>query len=147
MRPENYPDITRRIETDRFGPFTFQTGVAVDGLELALQRVEDAHERFTASPLAQVASRLEKEVVVSSVFGTNTIEGGTLTEDETADALALDPAQTRESNSSARSTSRPLTISRSRRRPGPAGRCRRASSSSCTASSARMFPIRTTGRA
>lgn len=96
MRPENHPDVVRRIETDRFGPFVFQTGVAAGGLELALQRVEDAHERFTASPLAQVASRLEKEVVVSSVFGTNTIEGGTLTEDETADALALDPAQMRE---------------------------------------------------
>jgi Fic family protein len=29
------------------------------------------------------------------VFGTNTIEGGTLSEDETADALALDPSQVR----------------------------------------------------
>jgi len=43
-----------------------------------------------------VANRLEREVVVSSVFGTNTIEGGTLTEDETAAALALDPAQVQE---------------------------------------------------
>jgi len=40
-----------------------------------------------------VANRLEREVVVSSVFGTNTIEGGTLSEDETANALALDPSQ------------------------------------------------------
>lgn len=87
------PELTRRIETDRFGPFTFQTGIVGAELALAIQRVEDAHERFVASPLSQVANRLEREVVVSSVFGTNTIEGGTLTEDETATALALDPAQ------------------------------------------------------
>ena len=43
-----------------------------------------------------MANRLEKEVVVSSVFDTNTIEGGTLTEDETASALALDPGKVQE---------------------------------------------------
>lgn len=91
--PKNLPEITRRIETDRFGPFTFQMGVASAEVEAALLRVEDAHARFVASPLAQVANRLEKEVVASSVFGTNTIEGGTLTEDETASALTLDPGQ------------------------------------------------------
>lgn len=64
-------------------------------IELALQRVEDAHERFIASPLSQVANQLEREVVVSSVFGTNTIEGGALSEDETATVLALDPSQVR----------------------------------------------------
>ena len=63
---------------------------------MPLQRVEDAHARFVASPLAQVANQLEREVIVSSVFGTNTIEGGTLTEDETASALNLDPDQVRE---------------------------------------------------
>ncbi|MBL8485257.1 MAG: Fic family protein, partial [Rhodocyclaceae bacterium] len=52
--------------------------------------------RFVASPLAQVANQLEKEVLVSSVFGTNTIEGGTLTEDETASALDMDPGQVQE---------------------------------------------------
>jgi Fic family protein len=44
-------------------------------------------------PLSQVANRLEQEVLVSSVFGTNTIEGGTLSEEETASALTLDPRQ------------------------------------------------------
>lgn len=96
MVPKIYPDISRRIDTDRFGPFTFQLGVVAADIELALRRVEDAHERFAVSPLAQVANRLEKEVLVSSVFGTNTIEGGILTEDETASALALDPAQVQE---------------------------------------------------
>lgn len=91
--PQSLPEITRRIETDRFGPLVFQMGVALTEVEAALLRVEDAHARFVASPLAQVANRLEKEVVVSSVFGTNTIEGGALTEDETASALSLDPGQ------------------------------------------------------
>ena len=58
-----------------------------------MQRVEDAHRRFVASPLAQVANPLEREVIASSIYGTNTIEGGTLTEDETRSALNLDPAQ------------------------------------------------------
>lgn len=87
----SYP--LRRVETDRFGPFVFQLGLTTADLELALHRVADAHERFIASPLSQVANQLEQEVLVSSVFGTNTIEGGTLSEEETASALALDPRQ------------------------------------------------------
>jgi len=47
-------------------------------------------------PFAQVAHLLEKEVVVSSIFGTNTIEGGTLSEEETAQALELNPAEVQE---------------------------------------------------
>lgn len=85
-----------RVETDRFGPFTFQVGVDWEGLSVPIQRVEDAHELFIKTPLNQVASRLEKEVVVSSVFGTNTIEGGNLTEAETATALNIDPALVKE---------------------------------------------------
>lgn len=96
MAPVILPNLTRRIETDRFGPFVFQLGVVGADFDLALLRVEDAHDRFVASPLSQVANRLEHEVVVSSVFGTNTIEGGTLTEDETASALDLDPDQVKE---------------------------------------------------
>lgn len=94
--PGKLDELTRRVETDRFGSFVFQVGIESAETGLQLQRVDDAHERFTASPLAQVANRLEQEVVVSSVFGTNTIEGGTLTEEETASALALDPAQVKE---------------------------------------------------
>ncbi|MBI3902206.1 MAG: Fic family protein [Nitrosomonadales bacterium] len=85
-----------RVETRRSGPFTFQIGTDLAALKLAMQRVEDAHERFAASPLSQVANRLEHEVVVSSIFGTNTIEGGALSEEETGAALQLDPAQVQE---------------------------------------------------
>ena len=59
-----------------------------------LQRVEDAHLRFASVPiLPDVATRLEREVVVSSVFGTNTIEGGTLTEEETAAVIDTEIAK------------------------------------------------------
>jgi Fic family protein len=40
-----------------------------------------------------VANRLEQEVLVSSIFSTNTIEGGALTEEETKAVLDLDPTQ------------------------------------------------------
>ena len=84
-RLENLGSLSpHRVETGRFGPFVFELGLDLDLIERELQRVEDAHERFIASPLSQVANQLEREVVVSSVFGTNTIEGGTLSEDETA---------------------------------------------------------------
>lgn len=92
MASEN-PELALRVETDRFGPFLFQVGVDAVRLQLPMQRVEDAHRRFVASPLAQVANQLEREVIASSIYGTNTIEGGTLTEDETRSALDLDPAQ------------------------------------------------------
>ncbi|PIP07101.1 MAG: cell filamentation protein Fic, partial [Syntrophobacteraceae bacterium CG23_combo_of_CG06-09_8_20_14_all_50_8] len=86
-------DIKKRVETSRFGPFTFQVGVDQREAAMLLQRVADAQMRFLSSPLSQVANRLEQEVLVSSIFSTNTIEGGTLTEEETKDALDLDPAQ------------------------------------------------------
>ena len=83
---------TLRIETDRFGPFTVQVGADLDALETPLLRADDAWRRFAASPLAQVATRLQREVLVQSVYGTNTIEGAELTEEETSQALDLDPA-------------------------------------------------------
>lgn len=86
-------DIRARIETSRFGFFTLQVGVDQQAAAMLLQRVADAQERFVSSPLSQVAKRLEQEVLVNSIFSTNTIEGGTLTEEETKDALDLDPAQ------------------------------------------------------
>jgi len=87
---------TLRVETARFGAFTFQVGVASHEVEAVLLRVSDAHERFRGYPLSQVADRLEKEVVISSIFGTNSIEGGTLSEQETGQALELDPAKVRD---------------------------------------------------
>lgn len=85
-----------RVDTARFGSFVFQIGIASQEVETLLLRIGDAHARFRGSPLSQVADRLEKEVVVSSIFGTNSIEGGTLSEQETQLALELDPAKVRD---------------------------------------------------
>lgn len=77
-----------RVETSLSGFFVFRAGVDLNVLQPLIDRVEDAHRRFSSVPiLPDLATQLEKEVVVSSVFGTNTIEGGTLTEEETAYVL------------------------------------------------------------
>lgn len=84
---------TLRVETDRFGPFTFQVGADLQALAVFTTRVDDAWRMFSSSPLAQVANQLQREVLVQSVFGTNTIEGAELSEEETGIVLDLDPAR------------------------------------------------------
>ena len=84
------------ISTERFGPFTLTANVDLQAIELLFRRVEDAQARFRGSPLAQVANDLEREVVVSSVVGTNTIEGGELTIEQTQLAFELDPETVQE---------------------------------------------------
>ncbi len=79
------------VSTERFGPFTFSAGIESSAVELLLHRVQDAQKRFKSSPLAQVANDLEREVLVSSVVGTNTIEGGELDFQQTELAFELDP--------------------------------------------------------
>lgn len=91
MDKNTWPTLVQRVETARFGPFVFQIGADPRQIELPLQRVEDAYQRFIGSPLAQIANQLEQEIIASSIFGTNTIEGGTLTEKETTAVLALSP--------------------------------------------------------
>jgi hypothetical protein len=36
------PEHLSRIETDRFGPFTFRVGLSGEALEMAMTRVQDA---------------------------------------------------------------------------------------------------------
>lgn len=83
----------KRVETLRSGVLKFQLGLSEADIRLPLQRVIDAQERFRSSPLSSVATDLEKEVVVSSIFGTNSIEGGELNEQETEQVLGLSPEQ------------------------------------------------------
>ncbi len=56
-------------------------------------RVADAQEHFSKLSLSQISAQLEKEVIAASVFGTNTIEGGDLSEEETSAVLQLSPEQ------------------------------------------------------
>lgn len=78
-----------RVETRRAGPFRFQLGLDAQVLEMTYQRVLDAQARFQSAPLALVAERLAPEVMADGIFGTNSIEGGTLTEEETRRLLDL----------------------------------------------------------
>lgn len=89
--PMDKPLPRARIETLRSGVFTFQVGVDWTAIEVPLVRFEDAYNRLASSPLAQVANVLEREVLTQSVFGTNTIEGARLSEEETDRVLTRDP--------------------------------------------------------
>lgn len=81
------------IDTHRSGRFYFEVGVDFEQIKPILQRVADAQARFASVPiLPDIATQLEREVLVASVFGTNTIEGGTLTEAETAQVIASESA-------------------------------------------------------
>lgn len=63
--------------------FIFQIGIDLPRLNPLLQRVKEAYARFSSLPLAaNIASALEDIVLVSSIHGTNSIEGGLLTEAE-----------------------------------------------------------------
>ena len=92
----DFEEYTLNAQTDRHGPFRFLVGVDPAAIETLWLRIEDAHQRLMSSPLAQVANQLEKEVVVSSIFGANSIEGGTLSEEETRLAVEFEPESTPE---------------------------------------------------
>lgn len=83
--------LNRTVECDRFAPFKLRLALDWQALELPLRLVEDAWQRFAASPIADIASSLEKEVIASGIYSTHTIEGGELSEEETATTLAQQP--------------------------------------------------------
>lgn len=85
-------DTTLRVNTFKSGVFTFQTGFASSAINPFIDRVNDAQSRFNTIPgLPDIVATLEGEVLASSVYSTNTIEGGTFTEQETAEILSKDP--------------------------------------------------------
>lgn len=76
------------VDTHRSGKFVFQVGVDFELIKHLALRVEDAQKRFASVPkLPTIVSQIHEEVIVSSIHGTNTIEGGTLTEKETEKVL------------------------------------------------------------
>ena len=80
------------VETHRSGIFHFQVGLDRSVITPLIERVEDNHAMFASVPLLpQIAMDLEREVLVSSVFGTNTIEGGTMSEMEISEIFSHDP--------------------------------------------------------
>lgn len=77
-----------KIETYRSGMFTFQVAVDLNRIQPLIDKVNYGHRLFSSLPLLpDIAAQLERETLLSSIHGTDTIEGGTLTEDEIAQLI------------------------------------------------------------
>lgn len=85
------------VETHRSGIFTFHAGLDFSQLQPLIDKVNYGHRLFSSLPLLpDIASQLEKETLLSSIHGTDTIEGGTLTEDEILQVIESTPEITQE---------------------------------------------------
>lgn len=85
-------DTTLRVMTYKSGSFTFQLGFESSDIQAMLDRVNDSQNRFNKTPsLSLIIDQVQEKVLASSIYSTNTIEGGQFTEQETADILKQDP--------------------------------------------------------
>ena len=85
-------DTTLRVMTYKSGSFTFQLGFDLNQVQAMLDRVNDSQNRFNKMPsLPQIIDQIQDKVLASSIYSTNTIEGGQFTEQETANILRQDP--------------------------------------------------------
>lgn len=85
-------DTTLRVMTYKSGTFTFQLGFESSSIQAMLDRVNDSQNRFNKTPsLSLIIDQVQEKVLASSIYSTNTIEGGQFTEQETADILKQDP--------------------------------------------------------
>lgn len=72
-----------KVETNRSGIFTFHVGVELERIQPLIDKVNYGYRLFSSLPiLPEIAIQLEKETLLASIHGTDTIEGGTLSEDE-----------------------------------------------------------------
>lgn len=77
-----------KIETFSSGPFTFQLGVALNIIPAYTRQIELGHRMLTRLPAySLIAAKLEKDVLVSGVKSTDTIEGGDITDEEASDLI------------------------------------------------------------
>lgn len=86
----------RKIELARSSPFKLQIGVESQAIETTYLRVCDAQQRFASFPLHTVSEQLELEVIVTSIYSTNTIEGGALDYEQTQIAINLSASEIKE---------------------------------------------------
>ncbi|HEY4713388.1 MAG TPA: Fic family protein, partial [Aquirhabdus sp.] len=85
-------DTTLRVMTYKSGSFTFSLSLDPARLQAMIDRVNDAQKRFNKMPmLPQIIDQMQEKVLASSVYSTNTIEGGEFTEAETEQILKIDP--------------------------------------------------------
>lgn len=83
---------TLRVMTYKSGSFTFQLGFDLNQIQAMLDRVNDSQNRFNKTPsLPLIIDQVQEKVLASSIYSTNTIEGGQFTEQETAQILKQDP--------------------------------------------------------
>ena len=85
-------ETTLRVMTYKSGSFTFQLGLDLNQIQAMLDRVNDSQKRFNKTPsLPLIIDQIQDKVLASSIYSTNTIEGGQFTEQETANILKQDP--------------------------------------------------------
>ena len=85
-------ETTLRVMTYKSGSFTFQLGLDLNQIQAMLDRVNDSQKRFNKTPsLPLIIDQIQDKVLASSIYSTNTIEGGQFTEQETAHILKQDP--------------------------------------------------------
>ncbi len=89
-------ETTLRVMTHRSGAFTFTLGCLPD--DALLRRIDDAQLRFNKTPtVPHIIDQIQDKVLVSSVYSTNTIEGGEFSEEETGTILKATPKEIQKS--------------------------------------------------
>lgn len=87
-------DTSLRVMTYKSGSFTFSLSLDLERLQGTIDRVNDAQKRFNKMPgLPQIIDQMQEKILASSIYSTNTIEGGEFTEAETEQILKIDPAK------------------------------------------------------
>ena len=85
-------DTTLRVMTYKSGSFTFSLSLDIERLQAMIDRINDAQRRFNKMPgLPQIIDQMQEKVLASSIYSTNTIEGGEFSEAETEQILKTDP--------------------------------------------------------
>ena len=85
-------ETTLKVMTYKSGFFTFQLGFDSKDVQSMIDRVNDSQNRFNKTPsLPLIIDQVQDKVLASSIYSTNTIEGGQFTEQETANILKQDP--------------------------------------------------------
>lgn len=87
-------DTTLRVMTYKSGSFTFSLAIDMTQLQAMFDRVNDAQIRFNKMPmLPEIVDAMQERTLASSIYSTNTIEGGQFTPEETAQILKRSPEQ------------------------------------------------------
>lgn len=83
---------TLRVMTYKSDSFTFSLSIDLEKLQPIIDRINDAQKRFNKMPgLPQIIDQMQDKVLASSIYSTNTIEGGEFSEAETEKILKTDP--------------------------------------------------------